>query len=173
MTEAVLAEAPAFDATALLADALPVVETAVAEGRAALRARVSAGARISNAALEGEQHAAHSLSWIATYQECLVQMSAWAGRLAEAGAFGEMESLILQIGAGEYLAQLKGGLIMSQGEIARLSDALAEAEPLVRTRLGDAGRRLVRQLRDRKQRIQSRRNRLVERIGARDLDPPE
>ena len=38
-----------------------------------------------------------------------------------------MEKLILQIGAGEYLAQLRGGLIMSQGEIARLSDIGVDA----------------------------------------------
>ena len=52
----------------------------------------------------------------------LSEMSNWADRLSGIGKFGEMESLILQIGAGEYLAQLQGGLIMSQGEIARLSD---------------------------------------------------
>ena len=35
------------------------------------------------------------------------------------GRFGEIESLIAQIGAGEYLAQLAGGVPMSQGEIVR------------------------------------------------------
>ncbi|MEM7546792.1 MAG: acyl-CoA dehydrogenase family protein [Pseudomonadota bacterium] len=112
----------AFDAATLLKDALPAVEAAFAEGRANLRAMVATGERISNSALEAEQHAAHTLSWIATYVECLRQMSNWADRLAGEGQFGDMEALILQIGAGEYLAQLRGGLIMSQGEIARLSD---------------------------------------------------
>ncbi|MEX2519787.1 MAG: acyl-CoA dehydrogenase family protein [Paracoccaceae bacterium] len=111
-----------FDAAALLAEALPVVEAAVEAGRQLLRAKVSAGARLSNAALQEEQHAAHCLSWIATYAECLRQLGGWAGRLKKSGAFGEMEALILGIGAGEYLAQLKGGLPMSQGEIARLAD---------------------------------------------------
>jgi (2S)-methylsuccinyl-CoA dehydrogenase len=49
-------------------------------------------------------------------------MRAWAGRLTDAGRFGEIERLILQIGFGEYLAQIRGGIPMSQTEIARLSD---------------------------------------------------
>ena len=49
-------------------------------------------------------------------------MHAWAGRLSDAGQFGEMEALILQIGFGEYLTQIAGGIPMSQTEFARLSD---------------------------------------------------
>ncbi len=120
----------AFDAAILLREALPQVDAVIADARGALRAKVATGERISNAALEGQQHAAHALSWIATYGECLREMSNWADRLSNDGKFGEMESLILQIGAGEYLAQLQGGLIMSQGEIARLSDVGADASKL-------------------------------------------
>ena len=120
----------AFDAATLLREALPQVDAVIADARGALREKVATGERISNAALEGEQHAAHALSWIATYGECLREMSNWADRLSAGGRFGEMESLILQIGAGEYLAQLQGGLIMSQGEIARLSDVGADASKL-------------------------------------------
>ncbi|MFN3259091.1 MAG: acyl-CoA dehydrogenase family protein [Pikeienuella sp.] len=123
-------EAAPFDAAVLLSEALPSVEAALEEGRAALRAKVSAGARLSNAALESEQHAAHCLAWIATYAESLRQLSGWAERLAAEGAFGEMEALLLAIGAGEYLAQLRGGLPMSQGELARLSDIGASAARL-------------------------------------------
>ena len=119
-----------FDAATLLREALPQVDAVIADARGALRAKVATGERISNAALEGEQHAAHALSWIATYGECLREMSNWADRLSADGKFGEMESLILQIGAGEYLAQLQGGLIMSQGEIARLSDVGADASKI-------------------------------------------
>ena len=115
-----------FDAATLLREALPQVDAVIADARGALRAKVATGERISNAALEGEQHAAHALSWIATYGECLREMSNWADRLSADGKFGETESLILQIGAGEYLAQLQGGLIMSQGEIARLTDVGAD-----------------------------------------------
>ncbi|MEM8756073.1 MAG: acyl-CoA dehydrogenase family protein, partial [Pseudomonadota bacterium] len=123
MNQSALAQPVAeFAPAALLAEALPTVEAALDEARANLRARVAAGERISNKALEAEQHAAHALSWIATYVESLRQLSGWATRLAEAGEMGEMETLILAIGAGEYLAQLRGGLPMSQGEIARLTD---------------------------------------------------
>src|SRR5262249_20760557 len=40
---------------------------------------------------------------------------------------GEIESLICQAAFGEYLAQIKGGIAMSQGEIVRPSDLGADA----------------------------------------------
>ncbi len=107
---------------ALTAEALPEVEALAPAAARALRGRVSVEGKISGAALEADQFAAHALSWLATYVEALRQMRAWAARLEEAGRFGEMEALILQIGFGEYLAQLQGGIPMSQGETARLSD---------------------------------------------------
>ncbi|MBS9715476.1 acyl-CoA dehydrogenase family protein [Pseudohalocynthiibacter aestuariivivens] len=90
--------------------------------KTALRNLVSEDGRISGKLIEEHQHAAHALSWIATYVESLTQMQAWAERLNTDGKFGEMEQLILQIAFGEYLSQLKGGIPMSQGEIARLQD---------------------------------------------------
>ena len=102
--------------------ALPEVTALFEQGREALRALVTQDGKVSAAAMEANQFAAHSLSWLATYRESLMQMHAWAGRLSEAGAFGEMEQLLLQIGFGEYLAQIRGGIPMSQGEIARLAD---------------------------------------------------
>ena len=110
------------DLRGLTAAALPVVEALFANAREVLRGRVTRDGKVSNAAMEQHQFAAHALSWLATYAEALRQLDAWAGRLAEAGQFGEMEALILQIGFGEYLSQIAGGIPMSQGEIARLSD---------------------------------------------------
>ncbi len=89
--------------------------------------------------LEAEQYAAHGLAWLATYAESLRQMAGWAARLEAAAKLGEIERLILAIGCGEYLAQIAGGIPMSQGEIVRPSDigvseaALAafRAEPAV------------------------------------------
>ncbi len=109
-------------ALALADAAVAAVDAALARAKALLRARVSAGAKISNAALEAEQHAAHALAWAATYAFSLREMTDWARRLTAEGRFGEMEALLLRIGLGEYLAQLRGGLPMSQGEMARLSD---------------------------------------------------
>jgi (2S)-methylsuccinyl-CoA dehydrogenase len=110
------------DLTALTAAALPEVEALFTDAREALRARVTVGGKISAAALETEQFAAHTLSWLATYVESLRQLNAWAARLSDQGSFGEMEALLLQIGFGEYLSQLAGGIPMSQNETARLSD---------------------------------------------------
>ncbi len=110
------------DLLALTEAALPPVEALLAEARSSLRAAVDADGKVSGAALEARQFEAHALSWLATYVESLRQLRGWAGRIAEAGGFGEMESLILQIGFGEYLAQIAGGIPMSQGEVARLSD---------------------------------------------------
>ncbi|WP_225028789.1 acyl-CoA dehydrogenase family protein [Xinfangfangia pollutisoli] len=102
--------------------ALPELSALFDAAKAGLAARVTRGGKISAAALEEHQFAAHALSWLATYVEALRQLDAWAGRLRDAGSFGEIEALILQIGFGEYLNQIAGGIPMSQGEIARLAD---------------------------------------------------
>ena len=87
-------------------------ETAVRE---AVRALVAPLGKVDPKMLEREQFAAHGFAWIATYVAALRQMRRWA----EAGAGGELESLILQSAYGEYLAQLKGGIAISQVEIVR------------------------------------------------------
>jgi len=89
---------------------------------ARVRAMVTDEGRVSAALLEEHQRAAHGLAWLATYVESLRQLHAWADKLAGEGRFGEMEGLIAQIGAGEYLAQIAGGIPMNQGEILRPSD---------------------------------------------------
>ena len=110
------------DLMALTEAALGPVEALCAEATAALRGRVTEAGKVAAAALEAQQSAAHALAWLATYAESLRQMRAWAGRLEGEGSFGEIEALILQIGFGEYLAQIAGGIPMSQGEFARLAD---------------------------------------------------
>ena len=117
------------DLLGLTAKALPEVEALFERGREALRERVSTAGKISAAAMEQHQFAAHSLSWLATYTEALRQLRAWAARLEADGRFGEMEGLILQIGFGEYLSQIYGGIPMSQGEMARLGDLGISAAP--------------------------------------------
>ncbi len=93
----------------------------------------------SRGALDRHQRAAHALAWTATYVEALRQMARWARRLEHEKRFGAVEQLILQAAFGEYLAQLAGGIAMSQGEIARPADmgldddeAAALATPTVR-----------------------------------------
>ncbi|MBA3325059.1 MAG: acyl-CoA dehydrogenase family protein [Rhodobacteraceae bacterium] len=106
----------------LTAEAAAAAATLLARARARVALRVSTGGRVSNQALEADQTAAHALAWIATYVESLRELRAWAGRLDDEGRFGEIEALILQVGFGEYLAQLSGGIPMSQNEIVRPRD---------------------------------------------------
>jgi (2S)-methylsuccinyl-CoA dehydrogenase len=114
--------------TGLAKVAVGPAEQLLATATARLRAMVSEGGKISAAALEENQRAAHGLAWLATYVESLRQLEAWAGRLSAEGRFGEIEALILQIGFGEYLSQIAGGIPMNQGEILRLSDIGLTAE---------------------------------------------
>ena len=112
----------ASDLMPLLADAADAA--AQLRGRAieGVAAKVAAGGKIDAEALEREQHAAHGLAWIATYAEALRQLANYAKRLDGEGRFGEIERLLAGIGAAEYLAQLAGGVVMSQGETARLHE---------------------------------------------------
>ena len=128
MTPGATAE-PSAGASALVPDPLPTCRDAlaaadrlVAAARRSLAGRVTEGGRIDGAALEERQFAAHGLAWMATYAETLRQTLGWAERLDAGGALRDRETLQLQIAFGEYLAQMAGGIAMSQGEVARPSD---------------------------------------------------
>ena len=69
-----------------------------------------------------EQRATHGLAWLATYVEAVRQLGAYAARMAGEGTLGETEELLIRIGLGEFLAQIEGGIPMSQGEVVRPSD---------------------------------------------------
>jgi (2S)-methylsuccinyl-CoA dehydrogenase len=125
------------DLRQLTAAALPDIELLLTEAQAQLKGEVSVSGKVSAAALEARQGQAHALSWLATYVEGLRQLQAWADRLATTGQFGTMEALILQIGFGEYLAQIAGGIPMSQLEVARLADIGIRWAP------GEAAARLI------------------------------
>ncbi len=103
-------------------NAVPVIEGILATARNLMADRVTIDGRVSGKAVEQKQFAAHGLSWLATYVESLRQMLAWAKNLQTNGRLGEMENLLLQIGFGEYLSQIRGGIPMAQGEIVRLHD---------------------------------------------------
>ncbi|HTZ01064.1 MAG TPA: acyl-CoA dehydrogenase family protein [Xanthobacteraceae bacterium] len=105
-----------------LADAVGTLEALFADARRAVAERVTIEGRTVARVFDREQRATHGLAWLATYVEALRQLSAYAQRLSDAGSFGETEDLLVRIGAGEYLAQVFGGIPMSQGEIVRLSD---------------------------------------------------
>ena len=109
---------------ALTKAALPEVEALFADGpRHAQGAGLGNGGKVSNQALEATAIPGHALAWLATYVEALRQLNAWAGRLSDGrDNSARWKQLILQIGFGEYLTQIAGGIPMSQTEFARLSD---------------------------------------------------
>ncbi len=85
--------------------------------------------RVDRGLLQEHQHPAHGFAWFTTYVEALRHMLEWARNLEKDGRFGELEQLILQSAIGEYLAQIAGGIPMSQGEILRIAEiGVDEAE---------------------------------------------
>ncbi|MGE0698192.1 MAG: acyl-CoA dehydrogenase family protein [Hyphomicrobiaceae bacterium] len=78
------------------------------------------------------QHSLHGLAWLATYVEALRQMLGWARKLGSEGRLGEMESLLLDAAFGEYLAQIAGGIAMSQVETVRLAQMGVPASEVAR-----------------------------------------
>ena len=127
---------------ATLGDAIGAVEALFADARQAVANRVTIEGRTVSRVFDREQRATHGLAWLATYVEALRQLAAYAQRLADAGNFGEIEELVVRIGAGEYLAQVMGGIAMSQGEIVRLSD-LGLTPAAVAARLNPAVEHLI------------------------------
>ena len=115
------------------ADALGAVDHYVVAARDVLARATGDG---KGDAFERHQYAAHGFAWLSTYAAALRELLAWAARLEEAGALGETEALILQIGFGEYLAQMKGGIPLSQGEAVRASDLGLDESVLAPLRAG-------------------------------------
>jgi (2S)-methylsuccinyl-CoA dehydrogenase len=131
-----------IDLLPLLLEASDSTQALLAEAASAVRLKVAEGGKVSAAALEREQHAAHGYAWLATYVESIRQLAAYSGRMMEAGRFGELEELLVRVGAGEYLAQIFGGIPMSQGEMLRLAD-LGLAEQKISARITPAIKALI------------------------------
>jgi (2S)-methylsuccinyl-CoA dehydrogenase len=110
------------DLIGTLGQAVEAAEALFADARRAVADRVMRDGRANARALDHEQRATHGLAWLATYVEALRQLADYVQRLSAADNFGEVEELLVRIGAGEYLAQIVGGIPMSQGEIVRLAD---------------------------------------------------
>src|SRR3954463_7011692 len=136
-----MAEVAAMERNELLGAterALSAAEAVLRQARTYVGYRVMPGGAIDGALIDREQTAVHGFAWMATYVEALRQIRGWASRLDREGEFGCSEALILRIAFGEYLAQLAGGIAMSQSEIVRPGDlGLSEAE-IAPLREGDA-----------------------------------
>lgn len=134
-------EAPG-SAVELIGAALPGFETLLDQAIAAVRQKVLVDGKISSSRLEAEQHAAHGLSWLATYVMALRELKAYGERLQVEDRYGATEDYALRVGAGEYAAQIFGGIPMSQGEIVRLP-ALGLGQKSIAAARGEAAETLI------------------------------
>ncbi|HEV7338371.1 MAG TPA: acyl-CoA dehydrogenase family protein [Bosea sp. (in: a-proteobacteria)] len=141
---AALRTATQASAIELIGAALPGFETLLEQAVAAVRQKVVVEGRVSAAKLEHEQHAAHGLSWLATYVMALRELKAYGERLQAEDRYGAIEDYAIRIGAGEYAAQIFGGIPMSQGEIVRLP-ALGLSAKAVADACSDAADALITQ----------------------------
>jgi (2S)-methylsuccinyl-CoA dehydrogenase len=117
---------------ALAREATLAAEALLADATRAVRQRVTIDNQMDDRLLDREQRATHGLAWLATYVESVRQLAAYAERMQARGALGEIEELIVEIGIGEYLAQIQGGIPMSQGEIVRPADLAVAGEAVAR-----------------------------------------
>ena len=122
MSPAAVVTPAGLELIATLRQGVRAADGVLADARLAVAARVAGDGRPDPRALDREQRAAHGLAWLATYVEVVRQLVGYAERLIEADGLGETETLLIRIGAGEYLAQIFGGIPMSQSEIARPAD---------------------------------------------------
>jgi len=123
------------DLLAVTGRALAAADVLVAAAKHRLAAELAPGGMLDPVRLERRQFAAHGFAWMATYVAGLRQLRRWAE--ARGADLDEREALILQIGFGEYLAQLDGGIAMSQNEIVRAEDLGLDEADLTRFRQPD------------------------------------
>ncbi len=110
------------DLVELAREATAALDALLGDAVAKVREKVVVEGRTVSKLFDREQRAAHGLSWFATYVEAVRQLAAYTERMTREGTFGEMEEHLVRIGLGEYIAQLIGGIPMSQGEVVRPSD---------------------------------------------------
>ena len=106
----------------LAREATKALDALLADAVAKVRERVVVEGHPVAKLFDREQRATHGLAWLATYVESVRQLAAYTERMRANGTFGELEEHIVRIGLGEYIAQIVGGIPMSQGEVVRPSD---------------------------------------------------
>ena len=143
MTAAIAIKTEPANWTTDAREAFDAVEKLYQEALASLRTRQSRDGRIANDLFEADQHAAHGLAWFATYVQGLRELIAYAERLQDEGAYGETEELLNQIGFAELLAQIFGGIPMSQGEMVRLTDFGLSAQQISARRPASVDRLII------------------------------
>ena len=111
--------AAASDAVAQASRALSAATILVKQVEEKVASLCQRNGSLDMAALDRHQTEAHGLAWMVSYLEILNATLAWAQDLDEKGMLGRLPTLLLQIGFGEYLAQIGHGIAMSQDEIVR------------------------------------------------------
>ena len=110
------------DLSSLMEAARTAADALLNDATIRVRERVQVNGRSDARLVEREQRATHGLAWFATYAEAIRQLASYTERMSRDGRLGETEELLVRIGAGEFLAQMAGGILMSQGELVRPSD---------------------------------------------------
>jgi (2S)-methylsuccinyl-CoA dehydrogenase len=142
MSIAASRQIPDHQLVELAREASGALDALLADATAKVRERVVVEGRVVGRVFDREQRATHGLAWFATYVEAVRQLAAYAERMAGAGTLGEAEDLLVRIGLGEYLAQVMGGIPMSQGEVVRPSD-LGLSPAQVAARINPSLERLI------------------------------
>lgn len=106
----------------LTRDAVASLEALLADALVQVRGRILVEGHVVGRLLDREQRATHALAWFATYVEAVRQLAAYAERMTRQDGLGEIDEHLVRIGLGELIAQMLGGIPMSQGEIVRPSD---------------------------------------------------
>ncbi len=132
----------ATDLNTLMEAARSAADALLHDATIEVRERLSRNGRIDAGLVEREQRAAHGLAWFATYTQAIRQLASYLETMGRNGRLGEIEELLVRIGAGEFLAQMAGGIPMSQGELVRPFDLGLDARA-VAARLSPAVNELI------------------------------
>ena len=132
------------DWIASAAAAAAAARTYAKAAQAKVGATIAPSGKVESKLADANQRLVHGFAWIATTAEAIAATADWAERGKATGRQREIDVLTLRIGVGEYLAQLLGGVPMSQNEFARpgelgITDAAATlaADEAVKAFLAD------------------------------------
>lgn len=119
-----------------LAPAIAALEALYRLAREQVLQRVSGGGKVTPAALDRHQLAAHGLAYLATELEAARQLAAWLDRVTGDGTGGELERRIAGAYVGELCRDLPGGIELGPCESIALAELGIGARDLAAT-LGD------------------------------------
>ncbi len=139
MVKPATASETSSDLVAAAHGAARAVEALLADAAGKVRERVVAGGAPDARLMNREQRATHGLAWLATYVEAVRQLATYAARMHDGGRLSDVEELLVRIGLGEYLAQIAGGIPISQGEMVRPADLGLSAAAVAARLTGEVG----------------------------------